>query len=78
MCPSNGTIKSCLISFYNANSRRFCHDLSTVKTRNISCDHTFTCAANIGKKEELKWIKLTDSIFIVISEEGLVKDYKLT
>ena len=54
MCPSNGTIKSCLISFYKANSRRFCHDLSTVKTRNISCDYTFKCAANIGKKEESK------------------------
>ena len=76
-CPSNDTIKSCLISFYKANSRRFCHDLSTVKTRNISCDYTYKFAANIGKKEESKWIKLIDSILIVISGEGLVKDYKL-
>ena len=77
-CPSNDTIKSCLISFYKANSRRFCHDLSTINIRNIPCDHTFKCAANIDKKEGWKWIKLFDSIFTVISEEGLVKDYKLT
>lgn len=76
-CPSNDTIKSCLISFYKANRRHLCHDLPTVKTRNVSCDHTFKCAANIGKEEELKWMKLFDSTFIVISE-GLVKYYKLT
>ena len=67
-----------MISFYKANSRRFCHDLSTVKTRNILCDHTFKCAANIGRKRRVKWIKLIDSIFIVISGEGLVRDFKLT
>lgn len=76
-CPSNDTIKTCLISFYKANRRHLCHDLPTVKTRNVSCDHTFKWAANIGKEEELKWIKLFDSTFIVISE-GLVKYYKLT
>lgn len=77
-CPSNNNVRSRLISFYKANSRRFCHDVSTVKTKNISCDHTFKCPANIGKKEESKWIKRFDSLFIVIIEEGLVKNYTLT
>ena len=49
--PSNDTIKSCLVSLYKANRRRFCHDLSTVKTRNISCDHTLRAQQILAKKK---------------------------
>ena len=41
-------------------------------------DHTFKVAANIGYVYEKRWIKMFDSLFIVLNESGFVKSFKFT
>ena len=41
-------------------------------------DHTFKAAANIGFMKDGRWVKQYDSLFIVLNEKGMVKDYQLT
>ena len=43
----------------------------------LSCDHTFKVSANIGYWLNKKWIKLYDTLFIVLNEDGLVLCWKL-
>jgi len=43
----------------------------------LSADHTFKVSANIGLWCNRKWIKLYDSLFIVMNERGIVMSWKL-
>ena len=44
----------------------------------LSCDHTFKVSANIGFWFNKKWIKLYDTLFIVLNEDGVVLSWKLS
>jgi len=43
----------------------------------LSCDHTFKVSANIGFWFNKRWVKLYDTLFIVLNEEGIVLSWKL-
>lgn len=43
----------------------------------LSCDHTFKVSANIGFWFNNRWVKLYDTLFIVLNEEGIVLSWKL-
>ena len=43
----------------------------------LSADHTFKVSANIGFWSNGKWIKLYDSLFIVMNEVGVVLSWRL-
>ena len=41
-------------------------------------DHTFKVAANVGMVKDGKWFQLYDCLFLVLTETGLVKQFKFT
>ena len=43
----------------------------------LSCDHTFKVSASIGFWLNKRWVKLYDTLFIVLNEEGVVLSWKL-
>jgi len=43
----------------------------------LSCDHMFKVSANIGFWLNKRWVKLYDTLFIVLNEEGIVLSWKL-
>ena len=43
----------------------------------LSCDHTFKVSANIGFWFNKRWVKLYDTLFIVLNEDGIVLTWKL-
>ena len=44
----------------------------------LSSDHTFKVAANIGFFWNNRWVKVYDSLFIVLNEIGMVLAWLLT
>lgn len=46
-------------------------------TKGLSCDHTFIVSANIGFWVDKRWVKLYDTLFIVLNDEGNVLSWKL-
>ena len=43
-----------------------------IRAVNLSADHTFKVAANIGFVRDGKWVKMFDSLFLVLNEVGAV------
>lgn len=47
-------------------------------SNNISFDHTFKVATNIGYfREDRKWVHVYDSLFLVMSDTGQVLTWQL-
>ena len=43
---------------------------------NLTADHTFKVATNIGIVRDGKWLKMFDSLFIVLNEKGVVLSWQ--
>ena len=43
----------------------------------LSCDHTFKVSANVGFWLNKRWVKLYDTLFIILNEAGIVLSWKL-
>lgn len=59
---------------------KFAQAMSRQPARWISCDHTFKNVANIGYKRSSdgKWIRLYNSVFCILNENGNVIQWQFT
>ena len=51
--------------------------MSQMNAEDLSADHTFKVAANIGIVRDGKWMKMFDSLFLVLNEAGVVMTWLL-
>ena len=66
-------IASCIAGNYLKKEHLYTKRMCQVTAEKwLSCDHMFKVSANIGF-----WMKLYDTLFIVLNEEGIVLSWKL-
>ena len=70
-------IVACYIQEYLRNEPLYAKRMCQMKASSLSADHTFKVSSNIGFWCQGKWIKLYDSLFIVMNETGIVVAWKL-
>ena len=72
-------IIACLIAFeYYRKENLYTERMCQMKADKwLSCDHTFKVSSNIGFWFNKRWVKLYDTLFIVLNEEGIVLSWKL-
>ncbi|XP_066919297.1 uncharacterized protein [Clytia hemisphaerica] len=76
--PSEQFLRGCFLHQYNTYKDIYDRKMNEIDCEFLSCDHTFKVATNIGFLDENKrWIKLVDSIFLFLNENGQVLGYKL-
>lgn len=76
--PGAKIITACIIKDYFENeilySRRMCQ---MTARKWLSCDHTFKVAANVGFWWNKSWIKVYDTLFLIMNENGVVLTWQL-
>ena len=78
LSPSDGFIRKCFVHSYIRNKNTFDQEMENINFEYLSCDHTFKTATNIGYLRNKKWVKLHDSVFLVLNEIGQVTGYKFS
>ena len=68
---------ACYIHDYFSKEHLYKQIMTEMTACTLSADHTFKVSANIGLWCNRKWIKLYDSLFIVMNERGIVMSWKL-
>ena len=67
---------ACYIQDYFEKEHLYHSRMCQMSASSLSADHTFKVSSNIGFWCEGKWIKLYDSLFIVMNEIGVVLSWK--
>ena len=67
----------CSVQDYFAKEVQYSQRMCQMTAVNLSADHTFKIAANIGIMRDGKWIKMFDSLFLILSEVGVVMSWAL-
>lgn len=76
--PGEKVIASCIARNYFMKEKFYKNRMCQMTAdRWLSCDHTFKVSANIGFWFNKRWVKLYDTLFIVLNEEGIVLTWKL-
>lgn len=76
--PGEKIIASCITSSYLKKEQLYTNRMCQMTADTfLSCDHTFKVSANIGFSFNNRWVKLYDTLFIVLNEEGIVLSWKL-
>ena len=76
--PGEKIIASCIARNYFEKEHLYTKRMCQMTARKwLSCDHTFKVSANIGFWFNKRWVKLYDTLFIVLNEEGNVLSWKL-
>ena len=76
--PGEKIIASCIARNYFVKEKLYNNRMCQMSAdRWLSCDHTFKVSANIGFWFNKRWVKLYDTLFIVLNEEGIVLSWKL-
>ena len=76
--PGEKIIASCIARNYFEKEHLYTKRMCQMTARKwLSCDHTFKVSANIGFWFNKRWVKLYDTLFIVLNEEGHVLSWKL-
>ena len=76
--PGEKIIASCIARNYFEKEHLYTKRMCQMTARKwLSCDHTFKVSANIGFWFNKRWVKLYDTLFIVLNEEGNVLGWKL-
>ena len=76
--PSDYLLRQCFVLHYESYKQTYQDELDKIPFESLSLDHTFKVATNIGYWKDQRWIKVYDSLFILLNEEGCVKAYKFT
>lgn len=76
--PGEKIIASCIARNYFVKEKLYNNRMCQMSAdRWLSCDHTFKVSATIGFWFNKRWVKLYDTLFIVLNEEGIVLSWKL-
>ena len=76
--PGEKVIASCIAGDYLKKEHLYTKRMCQMTAEKwLSCDHTFKVSANIGFWLNKRWVKLYDTLFIVLNEEGIVLSWKL-
>ena len=70
-------ITACYIQSYFEREHLFTARMCQMKASSLSADHTFKVSSNIGFWCNGKWVRLYDSLFIVMNEAGVVMSWQL-
>lgn len=78
--PSNDLLIDLYVAGCKMQEVKFAQAMSRQPARWISCDHTFKSVANIGYKRSSdgKWIRLYNSVFCILNENGNVIQWQFT
>ena len=78
--PSNDLLIDLYVAGCKMQEAKFAQAMSRQPARWISCDHTFKSVANIGYKRSSdgKWIRLYNSVFCILNENGNVIQWQFT
>ena len=78
--PSNDILSICFVIGFLQNEDSYLNEMMAIPiTDNISFDHTFKVASNIGYlREDKKWISAYDSLLLVLNGDGKVLSWQLT
>ena len=78
--PSNDLLIDLYVAGCKMQEVKFAQAMSRQPARWISCDHTFKNVANIGYKRSSdgKWIRLYNSVFCILNENGNVIQWQFT
>lgn len=78
--PSDFILKQCFVAAFFRNELLYKRELTAISVGSaISFDHTFKIAANIGyTREDGKWIKQYDALFVVMNGDGKIVTWQLT
>ena len=74
---SGSTPAACYIQSYFEREHLFTARMCQMKASTLSADHTFKVSSNIGFWCNGKWVRLYDSLFIVMNEAGVVMSWQL-
>ena len=76
--PGEKVVASCIAGNYLKKEHLYTKRMCQMTAEKwLSCDHTFKVSANIGFWFNKRWLKLYDTLFIVLNEEGIVLSWKL-
>ena len=76
--PGEKVIASCIAGNYLKKEHLYTMRMCQMTAEKwLSCDHTFRVSANIGFWLNKRWVKLYDTLFIVLNDEGIVLSWKL-
>ena len=76
--PGEKVIASCIAGNYLKKEHLYTKRMCQITAEKwLSCDHTFKVSANIGFWLNKRWVKLYDTLFIVLNEEGIALSWKL-
>ena len=76
--PGEKVIASCIGGNYLRKEHLYTKRMCQMAAEKwLSCDHTFKGFANIGFWLNRRWVKLYDTLFIDLNEEGIVHSWKL-
>ena len=75
---SDHLLRQCFVVHFEAYKKTYQQELDKIPFKSLSFDHTFKVATNIGYWKDNKWIKVYDSLFILMNEKGYIKAYQYT
>ena len=75
---SDHLLRQYFVVHFEAYKKTYQQELDKIPFKSLSFDHTFKVATNIGYWKDNKWIKVYDSLFILMNEEGYIKAYQYT
>ena len=75
--PSRRLVNLCFVGDYANNEQLYATRMSLHSAKQLSCDHTFKVAANIGIWIGTRWVQQYDTLFAVLNEQGLVVAWQL-
>ena len=76
--PGEKVIASCIAGNYLKKEHLYTKRMCQMTAEKwLSCDHTLKVSANVGFWFNKRWVKLYDTLFIVLSEEKTVLSWKL-
>ena len=78
--PSNDVLSKCLMAGFLQHEELYLREMTSIPIgESISFDHTFKVGTNIGYlREDGRWMKEYDSLFIVLNGKGQVLTWQLT
>ena len=78
IAPTEELLRAVYIQYYQNHRLSFADGLQQTHAKWIAMDHTFKVSVNIGvERKDGVWVRLYDSLFVVVNELGLVMEYRL-
>lgn len=76
--PATVTVMNCFLLNYEKHKELYKKHFKNIAFTSLSMVYTYNDALNISIVENRKWLKLYDSLFLILTETGFVKGFQFT